>query len=250
MGTSDTPDTLIDQLDALHARFRLGNKIGPPRDWYRIENATDAKAEVWIYDEIGWFGVTATDMVDELTKITADSIDVHINSPGGSVFDGIAIYSTLRQHPATVNVIIDSLAASIASVIAMAGDTVTIAPNGMMMIHDGLGVAFGNAAEHRDMADLLDKVSDNIASVYAARTDQTADEWRAVMLDEKWYTADEALDAGLVDRIDRHATDDTDNRFDVSVLAETIKRTLDPDPAPDNQFDPAVFGDAIRKAVA
>src|SRR5690606_8034659 len=103
------------------------------------------------------------------------------------------------QHQAHVTVIVDSLAASIASVIAMAGDRVVMAKNATMMIHDGHGLSIGNAADMREMADLLDKVSDNIASVYAERAGGDVAEWRERMRAETWYSADEAVSAGLAD---------------------------------------------------
>ena len=258
---------LATQLDAVRDRYRPANRITPKREWYRIDNKADTRtATIWIHDEIGWFGITGREFIEDLMAIDADTIDLHLNSPGGEVFDGIAIYSTLRQHSAKVNVIIDSLAASIASVIAMAGDTVTVTPNGMMMIHDGLGLAIGNAADHRDMADLLDKISDNIASVYAERAtgDKTADEWRALMLAETWFNADEALEAGLVDAISTPSAADAvpDDEpaatadFDLSVFADhLLTPTVTPEPVdvpdetPTIQLDTAEMFSAIREAV-
>jgi ATP-dependent protease ClpP protease subunit len=241
---------LTEQLDALHDRYRVQNRVTPKRDWYRITNRDDSStAEVFIFDEIGWFGITASDFITDLQAIDADSIVLHINSEGGEVFDGIAIYSTLRQHPAEVHVIVDSLAASIASVIAMAGDTVTVTPNATMMVHDGLALVIGNAADHRDMADTLDKISDNIASVYAERTGDTVDEWRDIMRAETWFNADEAVEAGLADR--KAPTADTPAAtFDISVFTDPPPAPVDLSDVPD-PFDPAaVFKDAIRKAVS
>lgn len=258
---------LTQQLDALHAKYRATNKAAQQTgDWYRIENKANAETDIHIYDEIGFWGVTAQDFLQELTAVNAATINLHLNSPGGSVFDGIAIYSTLRQHPATVNVIIDSLAASIASVIAMAGDTIQATPNAMMMVHDGMGLAVGNAAEHREMADLLDKVSDNIASVYAERTGDTAEEWRAIMREERWYNATEAVEAGLVDSVvgadgPTNAAPDPVVEFwsqtatfsaSSQPTATTPEPGTPPNPQPQPQlvFDPDQFRDAIRKAVA
>jgi ATP-dependent protease ClpP protease subunit len=167
-------------------------------DWYRIEAKADA-ATVWLFDEIGYFGVTAQDFVAELVQLDAKRITLHINSPGGDVFDGVAIHSSLRQHPAAVDVVVDGLAASAASFIAMAGDTITMARNAMLMIHDGLCVTIGNAADHAKTVDLLDKASDNMADIYAQRAGGTVPEWRARMREETWYTATEAQQAGLCD---------------------------------------------------
>lgn len=172
-------------------------------DWYRITNSVGgAPAVIYIYDEIGgWWGVTASDFVRDLTAINATEIELHLNSPGGDVFDGIAIMNAIRQHRAQVTVHVDALAASIASVIAMGGDRIVMAPGSQMMIHDGLCLCIGNAADMRETADFLDQQSDNIASIYAARAGGTATEWRARMTAETWYTAEEAVAAGLADEV-------------------------------------------------
>ncbi|MGH3588321.1 MAG: head maturation protease, ClpP-related, partial [Pseudonocardia sp.] len=128
-------------------------------DWYKIRNAAgegDAPAEVFVYDEIGFWGVTAEDMIAALKEITASEITLRVNSPGGGIFEGIAIMNVLRAHPAKVTVHVDSLAASIASVIAMAGDRIVMQPFSQMMIHDGSGLCIGNAGDMKEMAALLD----------------------------------------------------------------------------------------------
>ncbi|PZT70191.1 peptidase S14 [Streptomyces sp. SW4] len=179
-------------------RARLGVEA---RSWYRISNAADPdEAEVMLYDEIGgWFGNTADDLIAELKGITSPRMRVRINSPGGSVFEGIAIANALRAHPASVTVQVDSVAASIASVIAMAGDRIEMAPNSMMMIHDASGMAWGNAADMEEMAELLDLISDNIADAYAARAGGTREQWRARMRAETWYLPEDAVANGLAD---------------------------------------------------
>jgi ATP-dependent protease ClpP protease subunit len=176
--------------------------------WYEIRNQTSTDAELHVYDEIGYWGVTAAEFVKELQALDVDSIRLHINSPGGDVFDGLAILNALRQHRARIDVTVDGLAASAASFIAMCGDTVMMAPQSMMMIHDAAGMAWGDARELRSTADLLDKVSGNIADVYTARAGGTAAEWRARMLDETWLTAAEAVLVGLADGILGQAGDD------------------------------------------
>ena len=150
------------------------------RSWYRITNAASAdEAEVMLYDEVGgWYGATADQFIADLRGVTAPNLRVRINSPGGSVFEGIAIANALRSHPASVTVQVDGIAASIASVIAMAGDRIEMAPNTMLMIHDASGVCLGNAADMEEMAELLDLISDNIADAYAQRAGGTRDEWR------------------------------------------------------------------------
>lgn len=188
--------------------------------WYNIRNSGAAVAELYIYNEIGANGVSAVDMIDELKNIKARQIHLHLSSEGGEVFDGIAIYEALKQHPAKVRTMVDSLAASAASFIAMAADPydlakdtggVFMARNARMMIHDaacGGGAVFGNAADMRRfvqdvtaVADLLDDMSNNIADIYAARAGQTVEHWRALMSAETWFSAPQAITAGLADGV-------------------------------------------------
>lgn len=134
------------------------------RAWYKITNHAES-ADLYIYDEIGMFGVTASDLVQALKALDTPTVTVHINSPGGDVFDGVAIYSALEAHPAAVHTIIDGLAASAASFIALAGETVTVREFGQMMIHDPYTIGIGNASDLRETADLLDRQGDNIAAI-------------------------------------------------------------------------------------
>jgi ATP-dependent protease ClpP protease subunit len=174
------------------------------RVWYRITNNAGS-AVVDIFDEIGYWGTNAADFQRELAQIVATEITVNLNSPGGEIFEGIAIHNALRSHPANVTVRVAGLAASIASVIALAGDRVIMQPHSQMMIHDGSGFCIGDASDMREMADLLDKQSNNIAAVYAERAGGTVEEWRERMLAETWYSADEAVEAGLADEVDAPA---------------------------------------------
>lgn len=170
--------------------------------WFRFSNSTDAEtATLDIQDEIGFWGVTASEFAQQLAAVTAPAIELRVNSPGGDVFDGVCIANLLRAHRATVNGVNYGLAASAASFILMACDSVTMMPNTSMMIHDAMGACRGNAADMRDLADLLDKVSDNIASMYAAKAGGTTEQWRDVMRGEQWYSDQEAVDAGLADHI-------------------------------------------------
>lgn len=176
-------------------------QAGGKKDWYRIANKAGAgAAELYIYDEIGFWGVTGSDLVKDLKDVDGD-LTVHISSPGGEVFDGLAIYQALKAHKGTVTVVIDSLAASIASVIAQAGDKLIMAPKAQYMIHDAFTVGVGNAADLRETADVLDRVSDTIASVYADKTGLSTEHWRAQMAKDTWFNADEALAAGLIDEV-------------------------------------------------
>lgn len=188
--------------------------------WFDIRNASEGTTAVYIYDMIGedgWGGgLAARDFVNELSRVRTPAIEVHIASEGGDVFDGIAIYEALKQHPAKVDVIIDSLAASAASFIAMAGDTVKMTRRARMMLHDAaIGGAFGagTALDMREfaqavteMADLLDDLSLNIAGIYADRAGGTPEQWRARMQagtdnSGTWFSAEAAKEAGLIDGI-------------------------------------------------
>ena len=173
--------------------------------WYSIVDKSE-KAEIWIYEEIGedfWTGdgITAKGFQKELSAIKANQIDLHINSPGGLVFDGITIYNLLKQHPANVTTYIDGLAASIVSVIALAGNKVVMAENGLFMIHKATGGVFGNSDDMRDFAEKLDKINSSIATTYISKTKKDESEINSLMAAETWMTASEALEAGFVDEI-------------------------------------------------
>lgn len=154
-----------------------------------------------IYDEISMFGITASDVTDELDRITTSSIRVELNSPGGNVFDGIAIYNALRAHSSTVTVRVDGLAGSIASVIAQAGDVRLMQSGSQMMIHNASGLTIGDNRDHSDMADLLRHQDGVIAGIYAERSGRDIDEFRAMMNDETWLTDQASVDAGLADAV-------------------------------------------------
>lgn len=217
-------------VDAI--RSRLPKAKAKP--YFRFENAADDAAEIFIYDEITdpfWaefgMGISAAGFAKELQAVKGRAITVHINSPGGSVFEGTAIYNLLRGHDAPVNVIVDGIAASIASVIAMAGDTVTMAPHSMLMIHDAWGITMGNAQDHEQQAKVLNKLSDNIAAVYRERGDSRKN-WRALMLAETWITDEEAVAWKLADRVDVSAQAAQAN-FDLSRY-RNVPETLKPEP--------------------
>ena len=161
----------------------------------------NSSAEISIYDAIGGYDVNAKQFVDELKEINAEVINLRINSPGGSVIDGNAMFNALQRHPAKVVTHIDGLAASMASVLAMAGDEVHMADNALLMIHNPWTMSIGDAGELRADAELLDKMSASILSAYG-RSQYEAEEIKDLMDAETWFTAQEAFDAGLVDHIE------------------------------------------------
>jgi ATP-dependent protease ClpP protease subunit len=171
----------------------------------RISNAAGGVTRVDVYDDIGpggWFteGLTAKSFAAQLAEVTG-ALHVHINSGGGDVFDGLAIKNAIEQHSGPVTTIVDGIAASIASVIAQAGTDRVMMPGSMMMIHDASTMTFGNAAELAKTAQVLDEVSDNLAGVYARAAGGTVEDWRAAMQAETWYTAEQAVAAGLATRV-------------------------------------------------
>ena len=217
-----------------------------PESWYRIENKADGNAAVFLYDEVGMFGVTAADFTKDLRNIKSDRIELRISSPGGEVWDGLAIYQALRNHPAEVDVFVDSIAASSASFIAQAGDTVTMARNAQMMIHEAHAVSVGNSKDMRDCAELLDKCSDNIADIYAQRAGGTVAQWRQAMGRETWYSADEAVKAGLADGVTGKST--ARNEWDLSVFM-FAGRAAAPDPFAIGEQEPTTEPEPAAPAV-
>lgn len=164
-----------------------------------INKASEKAAEVFIYEDVGsgWFGgVTAKDFASDLKSAgKVSKIDVRIASYGGDVVEGLAIYRLLAEHDAKVVTHIDSTAASIASVIAMAGDDIVIAESGSLMIHDAWTIFGGNAEDMRAKADQLDSTSEQLAGIYASRTGHTVETVRGWMASEKWFYGREAVEA-------------------------------------------------------
>jgi ATP-dependent Clp endopeptidase proteolytic subunit ClpP len=173
----------------------------------RASNAAEKSAEVLIFGDIGesWWGesVSAKDFIKEIAALDVETLYVRINTYGGSVSDGIAIYNALKRHPAKVITSNEGIAASIGSLILMAGDEVHMAENSLLMVHAPWGYAAGNAADMREFAAMLDTWSQAMASSYVAKTGKTLEEMLALLTDgvDHWYTADEALEMGFVDSI-------------------------------------------------
>lgn len=170
------------------------------RDRAGLYLATDGEVPVVrIYDIIGWPFIEAQDVADQLDQIDAPEIQVQINSPGGSAFEGIAIFNSLRAHPAQIHTRVDGLAASAASIVAQAGNTRTMLTGSEMMIHEAWGITIGPEQDHLDAAAALNKLSRNMADLYAERASGDPETFYDAMKAETWYTATEAVDAGLAD---------------------------------------------------
>jgi len=171
--------------------------------WFDLR-AQARGAEIVIYDEIGAFGIPAKALLDELKALgPVAELTVRINSPGGSVFDGMAIYNALKRHDATITVWVDGIAASIASMIAMAGDELIMPENAMLMLHDPSGLVMGTASDMRAMAEALDRMKAGMVAAYRDKSGRDDAEIEALMQAETWLSAQEAVALGLADRVEQ-----------------------------------------------
>lgn len=230
------------QKPGLAPQMRGYQSAPKARPWFRIDNAFVQEGDgettpVYIYDEIGysWLGGTPADeFIQQISAIKTPNIELHLNSPGGDIFDGYAIYNALKAHPARVKVVVDALAASAASFIAQAGDEIVMTKASVMMIHDGSAMAWGPASVMRDTADLLDKLSNIAAGIYADRAGQSSEFWRNLMIEEVWYDAAEAVAAGLADKVGEDTKEEDDlaaqNKWDLSIF-NYAGRGAAPDPS-------------------
>ncbi len=196
----------------LATRHRPGMRLPPagptvsrPPRLRIVDQTNDGPAELWLYDAIGedffGFGINAEALCRDIAELAADEILLRVNSPGGDYFDGIAIYNALVQHPAQVVAQVDGFAASAASFIIQAANRVVMGRGARVMIHDALGVCVGNAADMQAMQDTLDSISADIADLYHAHAGGGPKTWRDRMRAETWYSADEAVTAGLADEV-------------------------------------------------
>ncbi len=227
--TSLNPSKDIHELAA--SLERPPTPRGARRSWFAMKPLSELEAEVLIYDFIGTGGVSADDFAQELSNIKASKITLRVNSEGGSVFDGIAIFNAIRRHRATVTAFVDGLAASAASFLIMAASEVVMSPHSQMIIHDAHGVCLGPAEEMRKLGEELDMASDNIAAIYARKTGGTVEEWRALMRVETWFTDKSAVEAGLADRVDGEDEEAVAARIATRVAAR-LPETNDDDPKP------------------
>jgi|TARA_R110002074_G_scaffold1973_5_gene11902 ATP-dependent Clp endopeptidase proteolytic subunit ClpP len=173
-------------------------------NWYNIKNIAESNTtEVMIYDEIGMWGVDAKSFIEEIKSIpNNNSILLRINSPGGSVIDGLAIFDALNRLPQKVTSRIEGLAASMASVIALAADEVVMSENSLFMIHNVWGMEVGGSEELRKAADFMDKLSAKLLSIYVSKTGKTEEEIQGWMDAETWFDSSEAMTAGFINSIE------------------------------------------------
>lgn len=179
-----------------------------------IKDAKTDEETIYLYDTIGMWGVDAEKFVRDITGSKAKTIHLRINSPGGSVFDARAMETAIAQSKANTIAHIDGMAASAATYIAMAADEVEISEGGFFMIHNAMSMVMGNKDDMLQEAALLEKIDDSISKTYQRRTGKDEAEVKAWMNSETWFTADEALESGFVDRVFKG--DKPENKFDLS----------------------------------
>lgn len=185
----------------------------------KVRNTSDGGTELVLYGEVGW-EIRGEPVIDALAQIDGGDLTVRLNSPGGDAYEGLAVMNALRSHAGEVTVIVEGLAASAASVIAVGGaDRLVMRPQSEMMIHDAWAFVSGNAEELEKASDRLDAVSWMIAEVYAAKAGTDAEMWREAMRVETWFSADEAVSAGLADVVE-------DGRVEVGVAAARHMATV------------------------
>lgn len=219
--------TMIDlPKNAQRGRQRFFARVNKSFDGAAQEIRNDANIN--IYDEISPWGITALDVRAALDKIDASNINVNIHSPGGDVFAGIAIHNDLRSHPATINVKVTGLAASAASLIAMAGDTIEMADNSFMMIHNAWALAIGDRNEFEKMVETLGAIDATLARTYASRAGQDVADVAEFMDAETWFSAEQAVERGFADTIAEDAQ--VDALFDLSAfngVPAALKRNIE-----------------------
>lgn len=218
--------------------------------WFNVKAlANEAKAEISVYGEIGGWELPAAEFVKQVQALgQVDQINLSINSPGGSVFDALTMFNYLRRTGAEIVVRIDGIAASAASLLAMAGDKIIMPVNSMMMVHNPWVFAMGNAEELREQADVLDKVGMAIATTYQSRTGQPIEKINELLATDSWLSAQEALAMGFCTEVTDTAV--MKALFDVSPLPENVKAVYALAQAQDDsavETDPAeLLGDGLE----
>ena len=172
------------------------------KNWYQIKNKAEGVLDISIHDEIGMWGVSASDFIGELRgQDPAKVINLSVHSPGGSVLDGLAMYNALSLYPAKIYGHVEGIAASAASFVLMAADTISMPEDAFIMIHNANGGVMGDADDMREMADIVDKLQASIVNIYQKRTGLDSDVIETMMKAETWMNASDALDQGFIDTI-------------------------------------------------
>ena len=169
--------------------------------WYNIQNKAGNSADIYIFDEIGTYGVTAQDFISEIKGLKDMPINLRINSLGGDVFDGMAMYNVIKRRDAKTTVYIEGIAASIATIIALGADEVVMAENSLFMIHNAWGGASGEAKDMRKTAETLEKITSELTDIYVKKTGLSYDAVAQMMDEETWLNAEEAYKLRFIDTI-------------------------------------------------
>lgn len=197
--------------------------------WYNIQSQASANfVDVYLFDEIGLYGVTAQSFINDIKDYKEQPINLHINCVGGDVFEGMAIYNVLKKRTQKTTVYIEGIAASMGSIIALAGDEVIMSENSLYMIHNAWGGTMGEASEMRKYADILEKLSNESADIYVKKTGLPLEEVKEMMDKETWLNAEEALRFGFIDTISDAVK--VAAKVDVSkfknITSDKVKQTL------------------------
>lgn len=201
---------------------QMNKKIKEIKHSFKAEVSADGMNEITIYGDIGdgffWESTSASDVKNALKDMTGD-VTIHLNSPGGDAFDGIAIYNTLKNHEGKVTVRVDGWAASAASIIAMAADELIMNTGTMMMVHEASTIAFGSKKEMKSTLNALEGLDQSLADIYMTRFKGERPEIETCIENETWFTANEAVDVGLADAVvEQEGTDNDPEAFKNSIL--------------------------------
>eukprot|EP01050_Picozoa_sp_SAG11_P029706 SAG11_NODE_8474_length_1011_cov_1.179825_1_plen_278_part_10 len=169
--------------------------------WYNIQNKAGKPADVYIFDEIGTYGITAQEFITDIKDLKDTPINLRINSLGGDVFDGMAMYNVIKRREAKTTVYIEGIAASIATIISLGADEVVMAENSLFMIHNAWGGTMGEAKDMRKTAETLEKITGELTDIYRKKTGLSYDALAEMMDEETWLNANEALEMGFIDTI-------------------------------------------------
>ena len=169
--------------------------------WYNIQNKAGKPADVYIFDEIGTYGITAQEFITDIKDLKDTPINLRINSLGGDVFDGMAMYNVIKRREAKTTVYIEGIAASIATIISLGADEVVMAENSLFMIHNAWGGTMGEAKDMRKTAENLEKITGELTDIYRKKTGLSYDALAEMMDEETWLNANEALEMGFIDTI-------------------------------------------------
>lgn len=223
------------------------------RTWFSIQSkakteTAEAVAEISLHDEIGFWGITAKDFISQFQAIPADTkkVKLSINSPGGAVFDGLAMYNAMANSDKDIEVTVLGIAASAASLVAMAGSSIRMPENTYMMVHNPWGVSVGNAADMRDTADILDKIGAGLTTTYAKRTGLSPEKVNELLAKDTWMTAAQAKELGFADEV--MPAKKVKAAFDLDNLPDALKAAFASaaDPDPDDETDPADDDNALK----